>query len=181
MPIVLLHKAGIVPRAPMKYQAVKIFQKMFVNMSEEEVREFFQKAAPALRHYYNPEVLEEVKKAKREGFHLVLLSGAYALLLEMVARELGIHTVIGAELYFKDGTTDYSREVSFVDGKNKLSLLKKAFADENVDWKASRSYGDSYDDLLVLEIVGEAVVVNPEHRLLNYAQNNDWRVIELSG
>ncbi len=180
MPILILYKLGTVSRARMKYQAMKKFQKMFVKLSEKQVKEFFQQSYPALTRYYNPEVLAEIKRAKSEGFHLVLLSGAYALLLNLVAEDLEIDTVIGAELYFENETINYDRDISFVDGENKLALLKEVFTGQEVDWKLSRSYGDSYDDLLVLEIAGEAVVVNPENKLLDYAQDNDWRVIKFT-
>ncbi len=180
MPILMLYKMGKVSRARMKYQAMKKFQKMFSALSEKQVMEFFQQCYPALRRYYNPEVLVEIERAKSEGFHLVLLSGAYALLLNLVAEDLEIDTVIGAELYYEGGTIDYRREISFVDGENKLALLQAVFAGQEVEWELSRSYGDSYDDLLVLEIAGEAVAVNPEDKLLDYAQDNDWRVINFS-
>jgi len=178
MPILILYKMGMVSRAKMKYQAMKKFQKIFVKMSEVQVKEFFRQSYPALTRYYNPEVLAEIKRAKSEGFHLVLLSGAYALLLDLVAEDLEIDTVIGAELFFENESIDYNREISFVDGDNKLALLQEMILGEEVDWKSSRSYGDSYDDLLVLEIVGESVAVNPENRLLDHAQDNDWRVIK---
>lgn len=177
LPILILYKLRIVSRAKMKYQAMDKFQKMFVKLSKKQITEFFRQAYPALSRYYNPEVMAELKKAKSEGFHLVLLSGAYALLLELVAEDLEIDTVIGAELFFHNDAIDYSKKISFVDGENKLTLLREFFAGQEVDWKLSRSYGDSYDDLLVMEIAGEAVAVNPEDRLLDYALDNDWRVI----
>ncbi len=181
MPILIFYKMGTVSRAKMKYQAMKKFQKMFAKLSEKQVQEFFQQTYPALTRYYNPEVLAEIKRAKSEGFHLVLLSGAYSLLLNLVAEDLEIDTVIGAELYFENETINYRREISFVDGENKLALLKEVFTGQEVDWKLSRSYGDSYDDLLVLEIAGEAVAVNPENKLLDYARDNEWRVIKFTG
>ncbi len=180
MPILILYKVGIVSRARMKYGAMKKFQKMFDKMSEVQVMEFFRQSYPALTKYYNPEVLDEIKRAKSDGFHLVLLSGAYAFLLNLVAEDLVIDTVIGAELYFENDTINFNREISFVDGENKLALLQEVFSGQEVDWKLSRSYGDSYDDLRVLEIAGEAVAVNPENKLLDHAQDNDWRVIKFS-
>jgi phosphoserine phosphatase len=180
MPVLVLYKLGVVPRARMKYQAMTKFQKIFADLSREEIAEFFRQAFPELKKCYNPRIVDEIERARAEGFHLVLLSGAYAMLLEMAARDLKIDTVIGAELYFKNGTLDYSREISFVDGENKLALLEQAFTGSEVDWSRSRSYGDSFDDLPVMEIAGERVAVNPENKLLSYAQENDWRVIEFS-
>jgi len=177
MPVVILYKLGVVSRARMKYQAMTKFQRIFAGLSQAQIEDFFQQTSPYLSSYYNPQVLAEIKQAQAQGYHLVLLSGAYSLLLEQVAQELQIDTVIGAQLYFKDGTIDYGRGISFVDGVNKLNLLKEAFAGQEVDWSRSRSYGDSFDDLLALEIAGDRVAVNPESRLLDYALENNWRVL----
>lgn len=177
MPVVILYKLGLVSRARMKYQAMTKFQRIFAGLSQSQIEDFFQQTSPYLSRYYNHQVLAEIRQAQAQGFHLVLLSGAYSMLLEQVARELKLDTVIGAELYFRDGTIDYGREISFVDGVNKLNLLQEAFSGQEVDWSRSRSYGDSFDDLLALEIAGERVAVNPETRLLDYALDNDWRVL----
>jgi HAD superfamily hydrolase (TIGR01490 family) len=177
MPVVILYKLGVVSRARMKYQAMTKFQRIFAGLSQAQIEDFFQQTSPYLSSYYNPQVLAEIKQAQAQGYHLVLLSGAYSLLLEQVAQDLQIDTVIGAQLYFKDGTIDYGRGISFVDGVNKLNLLKEAFAGQEVDWSRSRSYGDSFDDLLALEIAGDRVAVNPESRLLDYALENNWRVL----
>ncbi|NLO22046.1 MAG: HAD-IB family phosphatase [Syntrophomonadaceae bacterium] len=177
MPVFIMYKLGLVSRAHMKYQAMTKFQRIFAGLSQSQIGDFFQQTKPHLSRYYNPQVLAEIKKAQAQRFHLVLLSGAYSMLLEQVAQDLKLDTVIGAELYFKDGTIDYRREISFVDGINKLNLLQEVFAEQEVDWLASRSYGDSFDDLLALEVAGERVAVNPETRLLDYARDNDWRVL----
>ena len=177
MPALILYKLGLVSRAHMKYRVMTRFQRIFTGLSQSQIEDFFQQTSPYLSRCYNPRILAEIKQAQAEGFHLVLLSGAYSMLLQLVARDLKLDTVIGAELYFKDGKIDYHREISFVDGVNKLNLLKEVFAGQEVDWAGSRSYGDSFDDLLALEIAGERVAVNPENRLLDYALDNDWRVL----
>ncbi|MDD3024319.1 MAG: hypothetical protein PHE26_10535, partial [Syntrophomonadaceae bacterium] len=61
--------------------------------------------------------------------------------------------------------------------KSKLSLLKKAFEGKNVDWSASRCFADSLADILVMEVVGEPVAVNPDSGLLAYAHQQKWRVL----
>jgi len=76
----------------------------------------------------------------------------------------------------------YNRNVSkgetpFIDGKSKRALLLKAFADEKVDWDASRAFGDSYTDICIMETVGDRVAVTPDPELLHYARINSWRVI----
>lgn len=177
MPLVLLYRAGLISREKMKYQAIKRFNRLFTKMSREEIKKFFAEAYPYMEKYFNSQIRKEVELSRSEGFHSVLLSGAYAELMKIVARELEIDTVLAAELSFRDGVFDHTGEIAFVDGESKLSLLQKAFVQEEVDWQASRSYADSYSDLAVMEIVGEPVAVNPDFQLYAHARKNAWRVI----
>ncbi len=178
-PFLFLYKIRVIPREKMKIAALRRFDKLFMNMTKDEVESFFKAAYPYIRENFNPQVVTEINLAKKEGYHLVLLSGAYANLLNLVAEELQIDTVIAVEMSYKNGVFDHDREVPFIDGKSKLTLLKQRYADQNVDWDASRSYGDSYSDLPVMTIVGQPVAVNPDEGLFLHVQENNWRVIDI--
>jgi HAD superfamily hydrolase (TIGR01490 family) len=177
LPVVLLYKARLLSRETMKGLAFRRFNSFYTHMTRQEIEEFFLQAYPHLYKVFNLVVLEEIKLAQEQGFHCVLLSGAYVELLHIVSKELGIDTVIGAKLAYKDDVFDHKGDTPFIDGKSKHSLLLKAFADEEVDWEASRAFGDSYADICIMETVGERVAVNPDSELLHHAQTNKWRVI----
>ena len=52
------------------------------------------------------------------------------------------------------------------------------FAEEHgIDMAASWAYSDSASDLPMLRAVGNPVVVNPDHALLEVARAEDWRVM----
>jgi len=176
-PVLLLYKARLISRETMKGLAFRRFNRLFTKMTRREIREFFLQAYPHLYKQFNRVVLEEIKLAKEQGFHCVLLSGAYIELLQIVSTELEIDTVIGAKLSYKDNEYDHKGETPFIDGRSKRSLLLQAFADKEVDWKASRAFGDSFTDICILEAVGEGVAVNPDLELLSHAQDNGWRVV----
>lgn len=177
IPFLIFYKLKIMSRETMKKAAMDRFDKLFTNMGKEDIEDFFQKAYPYVRQHFNPQVIEEIKKAKLEGYHLVLLSGAYANLLNLVAQEFAVDTVIAVEITYKNNIFDHEREVPFIDGQSKLALLKQRFANEEIDWQSSCSYGDSYSDLAVMAIVGQPVAVNPDKGLYSYVQENNWRVI----
>ena len=177
IPVLLLYKVKLISREKMKGLAFKRFNRLFIKMTHQEIEEFFRQAYPQLYNMFNKNVLEEIEAARKQGFHCVLLSGAYADLLKIVSKELGIDTVIAAELAYKEGVFNYRGEIPFIDGRTKRSLLLKAFSSKEVDWEASRAFGDSYADIWVMEMVGERVAVNPDPELLTYAQTNSWRVV----
>lgn len=177
IPFVFLYRAGIINRDRLKVAAMAKFHRLFKGMNQEENAAFFKQSYVYLQEYFNLQILKEIKAAKEEGFHTVLLSGAYANLLRVVAEGLGIDSVIGAEIPFKDGIIDHRQGVPFIDGKVKLSMLQEAFSRQEVQWEKCRSYADSITDLPVLMIAGEPVAVNPDPELLDYAKRNNWRLL----
>jgi len=177
IPHVLLYRSGLLPREIFKLRVVERFNHLFYKMGKEEIEDFFRRAYPSLSKQFNKEVIVEIQAAKEQGLHTVLLSGAYASLLRIVADDLGIDTVIGAELFYQEGIFDLNTPMPNIDGEEKLILLKKAFVGKDIDWESSRSYGNSYTDIPVMQAAGSPVAVHPEPRLSRYAEKKKWRVI----
>lgn len=177
LPVVLMYKAGFISREKMKRFAFDKFNGIFRKMTRPEIVKFFQQAYPNLRKFFNSKVIKEIKAARDAGFHCVLLSGSYSDLMNIVAEDLGIHTVIAADLVFQEGVFDDRKTISFIDGESKLSLLQKAFADKDVHWADSKCFADSYADILVMQELGEPVAVNPDSGLLAHAQKQGWKVL----
>ncbi|HNX29771.1 MAG TPA: HAD family hydrolase [Syntrophomonadaceae bacterium] len=176
-PYLISYKLDLMEREKMKVKILAKFNALFKNMTREGIDQFFIKAYPAMANYFNPRVLEEILKAQHQGYHCVLLSGTYAQLLNVVAEELGFDTVIAADINYQDGKVDLKRPLAAIDGQTKLLLLKQVFAGENINWLLSRSYGDSYADIPVMQITGEPIAVNPDEGLRVYAREKGWRII----
>ena len=177
LPHIILWKTGTLSRERMKVRVIHRFNNIFRGMTGEEITDFFALAYHNLKDYFNPSVIDEIKMAKSEGFYTVLLSGAHAGLLRYVGEDLGFDWVIGVDLPLSNGSFDHRKQAAFIDGQAKLTLIQQHLASQEIDWQASRSYGDSFDDLKVLEIVGNPVAVNAEPRLASYAQEKNWRVL----
>jgi len=87
----------------MRLKAVLVFNKLLAGMTEEEIKRFFSFSSAAIKSQLNPAVVEKAKKARQEGYHTVLLSGAYLLLLNNIKDFLDFDTVISSEIYFDQG------------------------------------------------------------------------------
>lgn len=177
IPIVIRHKLGMISREKLKNLAFDQFNRIYQGMSKKEINEFFQNAYPNIKGIFNTTVIQEIRTARQQGFHCVLLSGSYADLLRIIARDLGIDTVIGAELAFQDGMFDHKGDIPFINGKKKVALLQKTFAGKHVNWGASRCFADSVADIELMQLVGEPVAVNPDPGLLSHAIDNQWRIV----
>ena len=58
-----------------------------------------------------------------------------------------------------------------------LSELRDQTGEEPFDLEASWAYSDSASDMPMLELVGNAVAVNPDAPLLEVARREGWKVM----
>ena len=176
IPIFVWYKSGLLRREKFKNLAFYKFNRIYKGMSSAEINAFYQNAYPHLKKLFNTTVLKEIALARQQGFHCVLLSGSYADLLRVVGRDLGMETVIGAELAFRDGIFDPRGDIPFINGKEKVALLQQAFAGKSIDWNGSKCFADSVADIELMQLVGQPVAINPDPGLMSYALDNQWQI-----
>lgn len=172
-----LERVTKLSREQMKLLAVRKFNRIFNGMTEKELIEYFAICAKEIEGLLNQSIVSEVKKARDEGFHTVLLSGTYDYLLENIGKHLGFDTVIGSKMYFVNGVYSTDKELDIVIGDLKLKKIKEYFSEESVDWEASRAYADGYSDIDLLQAVGNPIAVNPDKKLKPIAIENGWRIM----
>lgn len=164
-------------REKVKITAMEKVCKIFSGMSEKEVDEFMHKCADAAEGLLNAFVTEEIGKARVQGFHTVLLSGAFENFIKLIGEYLQMDTVIGTKMHFKDGMFDPAAKPEVVTGEIKLERIKECFRDETIDWQASRAYADSFSDSDILQAVGQPVAVHPDAALKVLADEKNWEII----
>lgn len=164
-------------REQVKITAMEKFYKIFSGMTETEVGEFMRKCAADAAGLLNASVAEEISKARAQGFHTVLLSGAFENFLKYIGEYLKMDTVIGTKMNFKDGVFDPGTKPVVVTGELKLQRIRECFGGETVDWQASRAYADSFSDADILQSVGNPAAVHPDAALKVLADEKDWEII----
>ena len=174
----LRYKLGRGEREEIRKEGMRRFSRIFSGMGKKEFREFLQRSSQNILPELSAEILREVKKAKASGFHTVLLSGCYETFLKYVAEAIGIDTVIGTEVHFKNGCVDTDTPMDIVSGDAKTRRINAFFAEKDIDWAQSTAYADSMSDICILEMVGKPVAVHPEDELRAVAEKKGWRIIE---
>ncbi len=177
LPVWLAFKLRLISREKMKGQAFRGFNRLYSGLRRADITEFFRQAYPYLKSQFNPAVLGEIESARRQGFHCVLVSGSYLELLQITGADLGMDTVLGAQLAYRNDLYDPHGDTRFVNGQAKRNMLLETFRNQDIDWPASRAYGDSLTDIYIMETVGEKIAVRPDPQLLDYAGQNGWRIM----
>ena len=62
-------------------------------------------------------------------------------------------------------------------GNYKKELTLKLADELSIDLKNSYAYGDNQSDIPLLKLVGNPVAVQPSSKLKEFAQNNNWQIL----
>jgi HAD superfamily phosphoserine phosphatase-like hydrolase len=166
-----------------RHKAVYRFLSLFEGMTKEEVTIFFEKNVDQVAALLDKEVVHEVTQKKSEGYHTVLLSGCFDMLLHPIGEALGFDEIVGTELVFQAFKDQQDRIVStapikIVSGDHKLSAAKNIGHGATINWQESIGYADSYYDQPMLNLVGHKVAVNPDHKLRAIAKEKGWQIMD---
>lgn len=118
-------------------------------------------------------LLDELRAS---GHRLVLATTTPTVLVAPLARELGFDDVVATVWAHEDGAFTGKTDGPFVWAAAKRDAIVAWAADNDVDLDASSAYSDSYFDTPMLDVVGNAVAVNPDARLAAAAALHGWEI-----
>ena len=116
---------------------------------------------------------DRLKQDNAEGFHTVLLSGNFDLILEPFLEE-GFKQVIGTTIETQEGLLP-SGQVKIIINQRKQDIIRETFPD--ADFSLSKAYADSDYDLPIFELVGHPIAVNPDPALEQIAKEKNFEII----
>lgn len=149
--------------------------KFMKGVTEESYFEFGEELYEkhiARKVYPEARALIEAHQAK--GHTVAIVSSATIYQIEPTARDLDIEHVLCSQYEVKKGefTGNIIRPLCF--GEGKVIASEKLAERMNLDLDKSYFYSDSYDDIELLERVGKPRPLNPNGKLREVAQENDW-------
>lgn len=113
------------------------------------------------------------------GEDRVVVSASPIELVSRIAAALGLEGAVATTSEIEDGRYTGRLAGEFCYGAGKVVEIEKLAADRGYDLAASTAYSDSISDLPMLELVGTAVVVNPDRELRDLARERGWRIVEV--
>jgi HAD superfamily hydrolase (TIGR01490 family) len=152
---------------------------MIAGRPREEVIEFGRSVAmeELLPRLY-PQAVELMLRHKRAGREVYIASSSPEDYLAILAEELGIDGVIGTRARVVDGKYTGELDGPMVHGPEKAERVGQLAKERGIDLDRSYAYSDSINDLPLLELVGNPVAMNPDHRLASIARRGGWQIID---
>ncbi len=125
-----------------------------------------------------PQAQELIASHQQQGDLVAIVSATCDLMVTPIAKEIfQIEHVIASQVIYQNDmlTAQVDPNISHQAGKAKR--IKEFCALHHLDLSDSISYGDSINDLQMLETTSKACVVNPHHKLLQIAQQRHWQIL----
>ena len=132
---------------------------------------------PELLGLIRPEaraLLEQHTSAGRETW---IVSASPIEIVEPLAIALGMTGGIGTVGEVDNGVYTGRLAGPFCYGEGKAEAISSLAAEHNIDLATSWSYSDSMSDVPMMELVGNAVAVNPDAQLAALARSRGWPVV----
>jgi HAD superfamily hydrolase (TIGR01490 family) len=127
-----------------------------------------------------PGAKELVKSCKDAGLRVVLITGSLAGTTTHLAAHLGADDFISNRLEMKDNRATGKLLHPIVAGPEKSKLIVTDANDNGHDLQRCQGYSDSFSDVPMLSVVGQAFCINPDRKLRRIAQAYRWPILDIS-
>ena len=127
-----------------------------------------------------PETLRLLRLHVRMGRDCYIVSASAIEIVEKLADELGFTGAIATEAEVVDGTYTGRLAEPFRHGDEKARAIAELAVEKNYDLSLSFAYGDSHNDLPMLELVGIPIAINPDSKLAAVAYERGWPVVQFA-
>jgi phosphoserine phosphatase len=123
------------------------------------------------------EARAEIAALQARGLRVMLVSASLGMVVGRLAEGLGADGYLATELLVSGDRCRAAFAGPVLEGPQKWAALS-SFADARFgrgDWALACAYGDSPDDVTLLEHAEEAVAVNAHRKLARTASRRGWR------
>ncbi|MBI4446002.1 MAG: HAD family hydrolase [Acidobacteria bacterium] len=178
--------AAFVPRIPYYFLVDKISRKRFNsvfyrNYAALAPKDLEERTADHFRNFMEPRLypgaLARILEHRRNGDHVVLITGSLQPIIEPLAKRVGAAQLIAARLEQANGAFTGRLETGVIAGEVKGQIVRQVAMEQGLQLSHSYAYADSLDDVPMLEQVGHPTVINPRGRLKKLAIQRQWDIL----
>ncbi|MGV6816262.1 MAG: histidinol-phosphatase [Thiotrichales bacterium] len=121
--------------------------------------------------------IETIEQHRRRGDVILIITATNSFVTQPIAEAFGVSELIATEPERIDGA--YTGKIlgtpCFQEGK--VIRLRQWLDQHTLSLDGSTFYSDSHNDIPLLESVERPVAVDPDKKLLEHAQNRQWKVL----
>ena len=150
------------------------------NRAADQLRplreEFLRRCMPTLSL---PAARALIEAHRLRGDHLLLISSTHRFIVEPIALDLGLDEQLCTEPEIIDGIFTGRALGPAILGERKAAALADWQRRKNLQFELRWAYGDSINDLPLMEFVELGLAVNPDSKLESRARRHQWPILSL--
>jgi len=160
------------------------YRKALVYLYGKNIRgcrkEDIEKASEAIAPFYKDRTYifanQLIKKLKKEGYHIIAVSGSPSEVVEEYNKYLKFDKAFGT-VYAVDKTGIFTGKIAFDPVKDKGQVVKQYAVENNLTLDESYGVGDTESDAKFLCLVKNPIAFNPNENLKELAEKNGWKIV----
>ena len=146
------------------------------DMSEETMETFSKKVYEKfIAKSIYPESRAIIEAHLKKGHTVAIISSATQYQVKYAADDLGVDNIFTSILEIEEGILT-GRISSSCYGVGKVNAAKSLIEEKKLDTQKSYFYSDGDEDVPLLELVGNPRPLNPNRKLSDIAEDNNWPV-----
>ena len=152
-----------------------VLQSLELDSRKELLNQFFEdKVKPLI----TTKALQTVAEHRQNGDYLIMITATIEEIASPIAEFFGMDYLIGGRGKV-DSSGNYTGEIELEPcmGRGKLVHLEEWLVKTGNNPVSYTFYSDSHNDIPLLEQVDVAIAVDPDNKLRQIAQANDWQII----
>lgn len=173
--IYLLHRVGLMDPVKARRRGLAVLDGLTVVRAEQMAERLTAELLPLV----SADARAEIAALRARGLHVLLVSASLAMVVRRLAAGLGADGYLASELVIAGDRCRGAFAGPVLEGREKWVALSR-FADERFGlgrWALAVAYGDSVDDVALLERAAQAVAVNAHRALARTAARRGWRQV----
>ena len=177
MRLVELHKQGRLGYDDWCYQWGEVWAQGLKGQSTEKIAEHAASMFMDFKRNIYHVSYDIINHLEQTGYYVVCLSlGAFEV-INLAAKELGMHKTYATRLASEKGIYTGKPSTDLHTPLGKEVLLQKIM--KEYDPANSIGLADSNTDIGFLKLLEHPIAANPSEKMLAYANHNNWKIINL--
>jgi HAD superfamily hydrolase (TIGR01490 family) len=179
LPAYGLSKLKLMNESEMRKEWLARMAASFTGLSRETIFKMYRDSIEGdFQHVLRHDVIAHLQGHKQHGATVILVSGIFADLVQLLAEHIGIDGAIGTRVEYADGVATGRLSGEPCVGANKIDYIQQYMKTNHptVSIQDCYGYADSYSDRALLSAVGHGVATYPDAAMRQVAQSNGWEM-----
>ncbi|MBL7685690.1 MAG: HAD-IB family hydrolase, partial [Deltaproteobacteria bacterium] len=155
----------------------KVYKNFPLNLKDDFSKRCFEEYI--YPHLFQ-EMLDRIAWHRSQNHHIILVSGSLKFILKPLADFIQANALLCPDIQAEENRLNGILTQSPVIGSEKAKLFLEYHQAHHFELNESYSYADSTSDIPILELVGNAFVINPNKKLKKISSLRGWQSLEVS-